>query len=123
MKKYKPRRQPAPPRWLPPAYEIDEDGNQLRDGDGNLIEIFDEVAVRLTVTGDRVVAITEKERDAAILEMIRRGYLYKEIARNLGTSAVKLRPLIENLGFEVIPRRQEGGGFPREATEIRKRVA
>jgi hypothetical protein len=52
--------------------------------------------------------------------MIQLQYRFREIAANLGTSPEKLKPVIEGLGYELIPRRQKGGRGLREATEIRK---
>lgn len=114
-----------PPRgesvWvLPPAYEIDEDGNQILDDNGKPIEIVDEVAVRVAVSGVRRVALTERERRLVIEKMIKTGWQYREIADHIGTSPAKLKPIIEDLGFTLIPRRQAGSHHPREATEIRK---
>jgi hypothetical protein len=105
---------------LEPAYEIDEDGNQRLDEWGDPIEIVDEVTVRVLVSGVRRVSFTEHERDLAILAMIKLGYRFKEIANHLGTSTKKLKPLIEELGYELIPRRQPDGKGLRDATEIRK---
>jgi hypothetical protein len=107
---------------LPPAYEIDEEGNKVLDNDGHPIEIVDEVAIRTAVAGTRKVALTEHERKVAVKTMIERGYRFKEIATNLGTSTKKLKPVIEGMGYELIPRRQPGGRGLREATEIRKKA-
>lgn len=105
---------------LEPAYEIDEAGNKILDDDGMPIEIVDEVTVRILVSGVRRVAYTERERDLAVQRMISYSYRFREIAANMGTSPEKLRPVIEALGYELIPRRQAGGKGLREATEIRK---
>jgi hypothetical protein len=106
---------------LEPAFELEEDGDEYaRDADGQLIEIVDEVAISTAVAGVRRVALTERERNQAIKTMISRSYRFREIAANLGTSPKKLRPVIEELGYELIPRRQPGGRGLREATEIRK---
>lgn len=106
---------------LEPAYELEEDGDEYaRDENGQLIEIVDQVTVRVLVSGVRRVAYTERERDLAILAMIKQKHRFREIATNIGTSPDKLKPVIEALGYELIPRRHPGGRGLREATEIRK---
>ena len=104
---------------LPPAYEIDEDGNRLLDENDQPIEIVDEIAISIAVSGVRRVPLTERERRMAIETMIKTGWQYREIADHIGTSPAKLKPIIEELGYRLIPRRQPGS-TPREATEIRK---
>jgi hypothetical protein len=102
--------------------QLEKEGNEYaRDEHGQLIEIVDEVAVSTAVSGARRVALTERERNLAIEKMISHGHRFREIAANIGTSPEKLRPVIESLGYELIPRRQSGGRGLREATEIRKK--
>lgn len=110
----------TPPWLLPPAYEIDDDGNQVLDKNGQPVEIVDEVAIRVAVSGVRRVALTEQERKEVIIKMIKTGWQYREIADHIGTSPAKLRPMIEALGYQIIPRRDPGRSHPTEATEIRK---
>ena len=106
--------------WLlSPAYEIHEDGSQILDRDGKPIEIVDEVAIRVAVAGTRRVALTDTERREVIQQMIKTGWQYREIADHIGTSPAKLKPMIEAMGYRLIPRRQPGSKTPREATEIR----
>lgn len=96
--------------WLlPAAYDLDT-------GE----EIVDEVAIRIAVSGIRRVALTEVERTAAILKMIKTGWQYREIADHIGISPARLKPRIEALGYILIPRRQPGSSHPHQATEIRK---
>jgi hypothetical protein len=106
---------------LPPAYELEDEGDEYaRDALGNLIEMVDETAIRIAVSGVRCVPMTERERRIAVQKMIDLGYRLREIAANIGTSSTKIRPVIEGLGYELIPRRHPGGHGLREATEIRK---
>jgi hypothetical protein len=109
---------------LEPAYELELEGDEYQtDEDGNKIEIVDATAVRIAVHGQRRVALTETERRLAVLRMIQLDYRFREIASHIGTSPDKIRPVIEGLGYELIPRRQPDGRGMREATEIRKKVA
>jgi hypothetical protein len=95
---------------LPVAYDIDTGA-----------EIIDERAVEIAVQGTRKVALTVTERKLVIKEMISRQYQFREIADHIGTSPQMLRPLFDELGYELIPRRtSKGAGH--ESTQIRRRL-
>jgi hypothetical protein len=105
-----PRHKKGEPLWLLPiVYDLDT-------GE----EIIDDVAVQIAVEGSRHVGLTVTERKLAIERMIKGGLQYREIADHIGTSPAKLKPLIEELGYELIPRRTTAAKG-HEATTIRKR--
>ncbi len=83
-------------------------------------EIIDDVAINRVVTGGGRAAMTVTERKLALDRMARNGVQYREMADRIGTSPQRIKPILEELGYEVIPRRS-GGGPGRDATEIRKR--
>lgn len=93
---------------LPIVYDLD-----------NGEEIIDEVAVQIAFEGNRKVGLTTTERKMVMARMIRAGYQYREIADHIGTSPAMLKPVFEEMGYQIIPRRTPGSGG-REATEIRK---
>ena len=96
-------------RILPIVYDLDTNE-----------EIIDDIAIRIAFEGVRIVSLTITERKIVIEKMIQAGYQFREIANHIGTSPPKLKPLFEELGYELIPRRTPGSAG-HEATQIRKR--
>lgn len=97
---------------LDPAYELDDEGQP------NGPEIVDEVTIRILVAGERKVAATFRERSLAALQMIKTGYTAQEIAEHLGTIISKLPPVLESVGYEIVPKGTARKGYGKTTTKV-----
>ena len=66
--------------------------------------LIDELAVRIAVSGARVVRLTSAERDLAARELLERGAGLAELAAHLGTNIPSARRLVAALGYVLGPR-------------------
>lgn len=81
-------------------------------------EIIDETAIAIAVEGTRHVGLTLTERREVVRRMIAGSWDVQEIAHHCGTTRARLDPIMNELGYEVVPTIKPNGA--RGRANIRK---